>query len=92
MDRITCRNQNDGVRFKPEQSSHDKKYLTIADLKARLHVGNSTAYRLCRLRSFPAFCLSGRWLIDAEKLEEWLTKLQKHPDKGKHCLGDLLKR
>lgn len=62
------------------------KYLTIEELKTELHVGNSTAYRLCRIRSFPAFNISGRWLIDADKLQQWLVSLQQFPDKGKSIL------
>lgn len=62
-------------------------YLTIDDLKRELHVGNSTAYRLVKIRSFPSINLSGRWLIDGEKLQVWLANLQKLPDKGASTLG-----
>lgn len=62
-------------------------YLTIDELKRELHIGNSTAYRLCRIKSFPAINISGRWLIDAERLQTWLQNLQKLPDKGASILG-----
>lgn len=62
-------------------------YMTIDELKTALRIGNSTAYRLCRIKSFPAINLSGRWLIDGEKLQVWLANLQKLPDKGASILG-----
>lgn len=61
-------------------------YMTIDDLKAELHIGNSTAYRLVRIRSFPAINLSGRWLIDRDRLQAWLANLQRLPGKGKSLL------
>lgn len=62
-------------------------YMTIDELKASLHIGNSTAYRLCKIRSFPSINISGRWLIDADRLQVWLQNLQKLPDKGASILG-----
>lgn len=51
--------------------------LTIEDLKARYHIGNSKAYALCETRGFPAFRIGegGRWLIDPSKLEVWEAKI-----------------
>ena len=60
--------------------------MTIDDLKRELHIGNSTAYRLVRIRSFPSISLSGRWLIDRDRLGQWLANLQRLPDKGKSLL------
>ena len=59
------------------------QYLTIADLKAILHIGNSRAYSLVQSRGFPSFRVGeGIWLIDPEGLADWCRKLQKSPDKG----------
>ena len=62
-------------------------YITIDELKSELHIGNSTAYRLVKIRSFPAINISGRWLIDSDRLQQWLLNLQKLPDKGASILG-----
>ena len=62
-------------------------YLTIDELKRELHIGNSTAYRLCKIKSFPSINISGRWLIDSDRLAKWLENLQKLPDKGTSVLG-----
>ena len=62
-------------------------YMTIEDLKAELRIGNTTAYQLVKIRSFPAINLSGRWLIDADRLHQWMANLQKLPDKGASVLG-----
>lgn len=67
-------------------NEREMDYLTIAELKRALRIGNSTAYRLCKMRSFPAICLSGRWLISRPGLYEWLKKLQNQPDKGASVL------
>lgn len=61
-------------------------YITIDGLKSELHIGNSTAYRLVKLKSFPAINISGRWLIDSDRLQTWLQNLQKLPDKGTSVL------
>ena len=61
-------------------------YMTIDELKKELHIGNSTAYTLVKIRSFPSINISGRWLIDAGKLQKWLENLQKLPDKGASAL------
>ena len=65
----------------------DIDYLTIADLKRTLRIGNSAAYRLCKTRSFPSIYLSGKWLISRPGLEEWLIKVSKMPDKGASVLS-----
>ncbi len=64
------------------------KYLTIKELKKLLHVGNDKAYALVQMRGFPAIRISegGQWLIPEDKLEAWLEKIQKLPDKGASLL------
>ena len=62
-------------------------YMTIDELKKELRIGNSSAYRLVKIRSFPSINLSGRWLIDAERLQIWLQNIQKLQDKGASVLG-----
>lgn len=60
------------------------KYLTITDLKELLHIGNDKAYKLVQTRGFPSIRIGerGQWLIQEDKLEQWLEKVQKLPDKG----------
>lgn len=54
------------------------EYLTVEDLKAVFHIGNTKAYKLCETRGFPAFRIGeGKWLIDPQGLQEWVQKLQK---------------
>lgn len=70
-----------------KEAEKEMAYLTINDLKTLLHIGNSAAYKLVQIKSFPAFRVgSGQWLIDSTKLEVWLGNLQKMPDKGTSIL------
>jgi len=65
----------------------ETEYMTIAELKAELHIGNSAAYRLCKIKSFPAIYLSGRWLINRERYRAWMARLEKLPDRGASVIG-----
>lgn len=61
----------------------NEKYLTIEDLKACFHIGNTKAYKLCETKGFPAFRIGegSAWLIDPVQLDEWVHKLTKVPNK-----------
>ena len=57
--------------------------MTVEDLKKTLHIGNNKAYKLCEYPGFPAFRIGdGQWLINKEKFDEWLAKINKSNTKS----------
>ena len=56
--------------------------LTVDELAARLRIGRSTAYVLCREPGFPAVRVRGQIRILAAELASWLNNTRDHVTMG----------
>ena len=51
--------------------------LTPQQVKDYLHCNDRTIYNLCRRKDFPSFRVGKRYLIDRNRLIEWIEKESK---------------
>ncbi len=49
-------------------------FMKVSELRQYLHISNEEAYRLVKLRNFPSIKIGNKYLINKDKLPEWLSK------------------
>lgn len=49
-------------------------FMKVSELREYLHINNAEAYRLVKQRSFPSIKMGNKYLINKDRLPEWLAK------------------
>lgn len=56
-------------------NSKGKLVITFKEGQELLGVGKNTMLDLCHREDFPSFKLGGKWLINYEKLKQWVDDM-----------------
>lgn len=52
------------------------EYLTMKDIQDKLHISRNTAYKLVKLKGFPAVKLGGKYLVEDSALTKYMQDHQ----------------
>lgn len=50
--------------------------MKVSEFRDYLHISTAKAYELVKQRSFPSIKIGNKYLVNADKLPEWLEKQQ----------------
>lgn len=63
----------------PKSDGSDPEMLTVPEVAARLRIGRSAAYDLCKEPGFPTVWVGGVIRVPARKLDEWIESRAGRP-------------